>query len=91
MAPRGRMLSSMGPMKRNVVLVTSTSSGIGQALALDGAAAGRMLHLSGRNAARLAETACTARGASVRTRVLASGNAVLHLAGLQSGTIPVTT
>ena len=62
----------MAVMKRNVVLVTGASSGIGQALALDCAAPGRLLHLSGRDGSRLAETeaACVSRGAVVRTRVL---------------------
>jgi short-subunit dehydrogenase len=53
-------------------LITGASSGLGRALALARAAPGASLHLSGRDAARLAETAaaCRARGAEVREAVL---------------------
>lgn len=54
------------------VLITGASSGIGRALALALAAPGVMLHLGGRDAARLAETAreCAARGAETLPRAL---------------------
>jgi NAD(P)-dependent dehydrogenase (short-subunit alcohol dehydrogenase family) len=54
------------------VLVTGASSGLGRALAEACAAPGAVLHLSGRDAARLAEAAasCRARGAEVREAVL---------------------
>ena len=54
------------------VLITGASSGIGRALAEAVAAPGAALHLSGRDAARLAEVeaACASRGADVRPRVL---------------------
>ncbi len=50
------------------VLVTGASSGIGRALAIACAGPGVVLHLGGRNAERLAETAaaCTAAGAAAR-------------------------
>src|SRR5690348_5971310 len=54
------------------VLITGASSGIGRALAIACAADGVVLHLGGRDAARLAETeaACRARGAEVHFRAL---------------------
>jgi short-subunit dehydrogenase len=54
------------------VLVTGASSGLGRALAEACAAPGVVLHLSGRDAARLGEAAeaCRARGAEVREAVL---------------------
>ena len=54
------------------VLITGASSGLGRALAEVSAAPGITLHLSGRAAARLEDTAasCRARGATVAARVL---------------------
>lgn len=54
------------------VLITGASSGLGRALAVACAAPGATLHLAGRNPDRLEEvaTACRARGATVRPRVL---------------------
>ena len=54
------------------VLITGASSGLGRALAVECAAPGGGLHLSGRDVARLEATAaaCRARGAAVQTRVL---------------------
>lgn len=54
------------------VLITGASSGLGRALALACAAPGATLHLSGRDEARLAETAaaCEARGAEARPRAI---------------------
>src|SRR5580692_3563444 len=54
------------------VLITGASSGIGRALAEACAAPGVTLHLSGRDAARLAEaaSACRARGAEALPTVL---------------------
>lgn len=54
------------------VLITGASSGIGRALALRLADGERLLHLGGRDPARLEATAaaCRARGAAVQTRLL---------------------
>ena len=56
----------------NAALITGASSGIGRALALELAAPGTTLHLNGRNAARLEDTAlaCRAKGATVHANVL---------------------
>jgi short-subunit dehydrogenase len=56
----------------NSVLITGASSGLGRALAVECARPGAILHLSGRDAARLDETAalCARRGAQVQARVL---------------------
>ncbi len=52
-------------------LITGASSGLGAALALESAAPGAVLHLGGRDAARLAAVAqaCRARGATVAESV----------------------
>jgi short-subunit dehydrogenase len=56
----------------NHVLITGASSGLGRALAEACARPGAVLHLSGRDAARLedAAAACRARGADVRPMVV---------------------
>jgi NAD(P)-dependent dehydrogenase (short-subunit alcohol dehydrogenase family) len=56
----------------SAVLITGASSGIGRALALACAGPETTLHLTGRDAARLQETAaaCRTRGAAVRPEVL---------------------
>lgn len=53
-------------------LITGATSGIGRALALELAGLGVVLHLGGRDAARLAaiEAECQARGAEVHTRIV---------------------
>lgn len=59
-------------MRHDAVLITGASSGIGRAVALACAAPGRVLHLGGRDAARLEEVAaaCRARGATAATRIV---------------------
>ena len=54
------------------VLITGASSGLGRALALDCAAPGVVLHLGGRDAARLSATAtdCEAKGARATPRLI---------------------
>ncbi len=54
------------------ILITGASSGIGEALALKCAQPGVLLHLGGRNTARLAAiaTACEAKGAAVRQQII---------------------
>src|SRR6516164_7223893 len=53
-------------------LITGASSGIGRALAIACAAPGVVLHLGGRDAARLSDTAaaCRSRGAEAHARSL---------------------
>jgi short-subunit dehydrogenase len=60
----------MGPFQS--VLITGASSGIGRALAVACAGPGVVLHLGGRSAERLAETAaaCRAGGAETRPRAI---------------------
>jgi short-subunit dehydrogenase len=60
------------------VLITGASSGLGHALALAVARPGAVLHLSGRDAARLGAVAeaCRAQGAEVRPAVLSVTDAV---------------
>jgi NAD(P)-dependent dehydrogenase (short-subunit alcohol dehydrogenase family) len=59
-------------MRWNSVAITGASSGLGRALALACAAPGVTLHLAGRDAPRLGETAaaCRAKGAEVRGAAL---------------------
>ena len=66
--PRGDVMQALW---KNV-LITGASSGLGRALAEACAAPGVVLHLSGRDAARLEEAAaaCRAKGAEVQPRVL---------------------
>ena len=54
------------------IVITGASSGIGEALALDYAAPGIVLGLSGRDGARLARVAdaCRAKGAAVRSETI---------------------
>lgn len=56
----------------NAVAITGASSGIGAAMALECARQGAVLHLAGRDAARLsaAAEACRARGAEARETIL---------------------
>ena len=58
------------------ILITGASSGIGEALALDYARAGRTLLLSGRDAARLEAVgaACAGRGATVSLKTIDVGD-----------------
>lgn len=53
------------------VLVTGASSGIGRALAMACARPGIVLHLSGRDAARISETAAATRGRGAEVRAVA--------------------
>ncbi len=67
------------------IAITGASSGLGRALAEEAAAAGVTLHLSGRDAARLAAAAaaCRARGAEVRETVLDVTNAIATAAWIR--------
>ncbi|MGG5817302.1 SDR family NAD(P)-dependent oxidoreductase [Falsiroseomonas sp. HW251] len=67
------------------VLITGASSGLGRALAEEAAGPGVTLHLSGRDAARLAEAAdaCRARGAAVHEAVLDVTDAAATAAHVQ--------
>lgn len=72
------------------VLITGASSGLGRALAEACARPGAVLHLSGRDAARLEEAAaaCRARGAEVRPAVLSVTDAA-GMAGWIAGAGPL--
>lgn len=89
------------------MLITGASSGIGRALAIACAGPDAVLHLGGRDAVRLAETValCSARGASVHSRVVdvtdrdtmqawigqaGSLDLVLACAGVSGGPRPAT-
>ena len=58
------------------ILITGASRGIGEALALEFADEGVILHLSGRNQERLLDvkTKCTAKGATVCEKIIDVGN-----------------
>lgn len=66
-----------GSFAKRRFAITGASSGLGRQLALDYAAPGVVLSLTGRNAERLAETAaaCEAKGAQARAVVLDAGDA----------------
>ncbi|MCW3473140.1 SDR family NAD(P)-dependent oxidoreductase [Limobrevibacterium gyesilva] len=70
------------------VLITGASSGIGRALALACAGPGVVLHLSGRDAARLGQTAalCRGRGALVHEAVLDVRDAAAMAAWIAAAT-----
>ncbi len=55
-------------MQYQAIAITGASSGLGQALALAYAAPGITLHLAGRDAARLAQTAMAAQAKGARVR-----------------------
>lgn len=75
-------------MRDQNIAITGASSGLGRALALAAAGPGAMLHLAGRDAPRLGETAqaCRAKGAQVTEAIMDVTDALAMEAWLRSCT-----